>query len=79
MAASERSDVENERTLHSKDELGELARSVRSGTFHYEGRPKKSLDWFSYNEAKVDEMADTPNLIRRFVDRASARIPKRPR
>jgi hypothetical protein len=36
-------------------------------------------DWSSYNEAQVNEMADTLNLIRRFVDRGSARIPERPR
>lgn len=61
------------------EELRALAQSVRSGTFHYDGRPKRSLDWSSYNEAQVNEMADTLNLIRRFVDRASARVPERPR
>ena len=64
---------------HTTDQLRELARSVRSGTFQYDGKPKRSLDWTTYNEAQVNEMADTLNLIRKFVDRASARIPERPR
>jgi transposase len=70
---------EEEKERHTTDELRELAKSVRYGTYQYEGRPKKSLDWSSYNEAQINEMADTLNLIRRFVDRASARIPERPR
>ncbi len=60
------------------DELRELASSVRDGTFHYEGRPPKSLDWSSYNEAQVNEMADTLYHIRRFVDMAVRRLPQRP-
>ena len=80
MAATEGNDAgEEKKSRHTTDELRELAKSVRSGTFHYDGRPKRSLDWSSYNEAQVNEMADTLNLIRRFVDRASARIPERPR
>lgn len=78
MAATEGND-HGEKSRHTTDELRELAKSVRSGTFHYDGRPKRSLDWSSYNEAQVNEMADTLNLIRRFVDRTSARIPERPR
>lgn len=69
---------ERETNRHTTDELRELASSVRDGTFHYDGRPKKSLDWSSYNEAQVNEIADTLNLIRRFVDSASARVPQRP-
>ena len=66
---------------HTTDELRELARSVRDGTFHYDddGKQKRSLDWASYNEAQVNELADTLNLIKRFVDRASDYIPERPR
>jgi transposase len=70
---------EEKKSRHTTDELRELAKSVRSGQFQYDGRPKRSLDWSSYNEAQVNEMADTLNLIRRFVDRASARTPERPR
>jgi transposase len=61
------------------DELRELAKSVRDGTFHYDGKPKRSLDWSSYNEAQANELADTLNLIRKFVDRASAHVPERRR
>ena len=64
---------------HTTDELRELAESVRDGTFHYDGKQKKSLDWASYNEAQVNELADTLNLIKRFVDRASDYVPERPR
>ena len=64
---------------HTTDELRELVRSVRSGTFHYDGRPKRSLDWASYNEAQLHEMSDTLGLIRRFVNRASPRMPERSR
>jgi transposase len=83
-AATEANDAEDnnkkkKKNRHTTEELRELAKSVRSGTFHYDGRPKKSLNWASYNEAQVNEMADTLNLIKRFVDRASARIPERPR
>ena len=78
MPAAEGTD-EEKKSRHTTDELRELAKSVRSGQFQYDGRPKRSLDWSSYNEAQVNEMADTLNLIRRFVDRASARTPERPR
>jgi transposase len=61
------------------DELRELVKSVRSGAFHYDGRPRKSLDWASYNEAQLNEVNDMLNLIKRFVNIASARIPERPR
>jgi len=61
------------------DELRGLVKSVRSGTFKYDGRPKKSLDWASYNEAQLNEIADMLNLIRRLVNIASSRVPERPR
>ena len=64
---------------HTTDELRELVKSVRSGTFHYDGRPKRSLDWASYNEAQLHEMSDTLGLIRRFVNLASSRMPERSR
>lgn len=56
------------------EELRELASSVRNGTFHYEGKAKKSLDWSSYDEAQVHELADMLELIKHFVDMASHRI-----
>lgn len=66
------------RRLRTGDLRG-LVRSVRDGRFHYEGRPNRSLDWSSYNEAQVNEIADTLNLIRRFVDMASRRMRERPK
>jgi transposase len=59
----------------TSDELRELISSVRDGTFHYEGRPKKSLDWSSYDEAQVREVSNMLRLMRTFVDEASNRIP----
>lgn len=61
------------------EELRNLVPSVRDGTFQYEGKPKKSLDWSSYDEAQVNELADVLEMIRKFVDTASSRIPERPR
>ncbi len=61
------------------DELRELVKSVRSGTFHYDGRQKRSLDWASYNEAQLNEVNDMLNLMKRFVNIASSRVPERPR
>ncbi|MGI0080080.1 MAG: hypothetical protein ACRECH_10695 [Nitrososphaerales archaeon] len=59
---------------HRTDDLRNLVSSVRNGTFQYDGRPKKSLDWSSYDEAQVHELADMLELIRDFVDQASTRI-----
>jgi hypothetical protein len=64
------------RRHHTKKELRGLVSSVRDGTFHYEGRPKRSLDWSSYDEAQVREVSDMLALIRRFVEVASGRIPE---
>lgn len=59
---------------HRTEDLRNLVSSVRNGTFHYEGKPKKSLDWSSYDEAQVHELADILELIRDFVDEAATRI-----
>jgi hypothetical protein len=32
---------------HTVDELRDLVKSVRSGEFEYDERPRKSLDWVS--------------------------------
>jgi transposase len=77
LAAEE--DQEKRRSRRTTDELRELARSVRDGTYHYEGKPRRSLDFSTYNEAQANELADTLNLIRKFADRASARVPERRR
>lgn len=59
---------------HTTKELRELVSSVRNGTFHYDGRDKKSLDWGSYNEAQVNELANMLELIRDFVDQAAMSV-----
>ena len=68
----------SEREVHRKQlrssELREVASSVRNGTFSYESRPKKSVDWASYDEAQVNELADMLKAIRDVVDEACARI-----
>ena len=64
---------------HTKKELRELVSSVRDGTFHYEGRPKRSLDWSSYDEAQAYELADMLYLIRGLVEEAANRLPEEKR
>jgi hypothetical protein len=61
------------RTTH---ELRDLVRSVRSGELEYEERPRKSLDWSSYDEAQAYELADMLYLIRKLVDDAVNRLPE---
>ncbi len=58
------------------DELRDLVKSVRSGEFEYEERPKKSLDWSSYDEAQAYELADMLYTIRKLVDEAANRLPE---
>jgi hypothetical protein len=66
---------EKARRRHTTDELRGLVKSVRSGEFEYEERPKKSLDWSSYDEAQAYELADMLYLIRRLVDESVNRLP----
>lgn len=56
-------------------ELRDLVKSVRSGEFEYDERPRKSLDWSSYNEAQAYELADMLYLITKLVDEAVNRTP----
>ncbi len=60
---------------HTVDELRDLVKSVRSGEFEYDERPKRSLDWSSYDEAQAYELADMLYLIRKLVDEAVNRLP----
>lgn len=59
---------------HTTEELRELVKSVRSGEFEYEERPRRSLDWSSYSEAQAYELADMLYMIRKLVDEAANRI-----
>ena len=44
---------EEERHRRTTKELRGLVKSVRSGEFEYDERPRKSLDWSSYTEAQA--------------------------
>ena len=70
--------AEKDDTAHRRgtEELRELVKSVRSGEFQYQGRPSKSMDCSSYDEAQAYELADMLYLIRRFVEEAVARLPE---
>ncbi len=57
------------------DELRGLVKSVRSGEFEYDERPRRSLDWSSYTEAQAYELADMLYNITKLVDEAVNRIP----
>jgi transposase len=57
------------------EDLRNLVKSVRGGAFNYEERAKGSLDWSSYDEAQVNELADMLRLIKKFVDMAAERVP----
>jgi len=56
-------------------ELRDLAKSVRSGEFEYDERPRRSLDWSSYTETQAYELADMLCTITRLVDEAANRVP----
>lgn len=60
---------------HTVDELRDLVKSVRSGEFPYDERPKHPLDWSSYTEAQAYELADMLRLIPTLVEEAVNRIP----
>ncbi|MGI0061828.1 MAG: hypothetical protein ACREBA_05180 [Nitrosotalea sp.] len=57
--------------MRTSEELQDLVKSVRDGTFHYDGRPKRSTDWASYDEAQLKEVSGTILLIRKLVDIAA--------
>lgn len=63
------------RRRRTTEELRGLVRSVRSGEFEYDERPRKSLDWSSYTEAQAYELADMLYTVRVLVDEAFARLP----
>jgi hypothetical protein len=61
------------RRLWSRDLLN-IVTAVKDGTLEYEDKPKKSIDWRSYNEAQLNELADMLKMIRDSVDIAVKRI-----
>jgi transposase len=64
---------ENMRRVWSRD-LHNLVSGIRDGTFKYEEKPKKSIDWSSYNEAQLNELADMLKIIKDSVDIAAHNI-----
>lgn len=64
------------RRVWSRD-LHNLVSGIKDGTFKYEDKPKKSIDWRSYNEAQLNELADMLQMIKESVDIAVERIKSR--
>jgi transposase len=61
------------RRLWSRD-LRNILSAVKDGSFKYEGKEKKSINWRSYNEAQLNELADMLKMIRYSVGIAAERI-----
>jgi transposase len=59
------------------EELRELVKSVRDGTFEYKNRDKTEINWAKYDSAQIREMANYLNNLRDIVDEADNRIRSR--
>jgi|MudIll2142460700_1097286.scaffolds.fasta_scaffold43264_1 transposase len=59
------------------EELRELVKSVRDGTFEYKNRDKTEINWAKYDSAQIREMANYLNNLRDIVDEAGNRIRSR--
>ena len=64
------------RRLWTRD-LRNILQAVKDGTFKYEEKEEKKIDWKSYNEAQLNELADMLKMIRDSVDIAVERIEAR--
>lgn len=64
------------RRLWTRD-LRNILQAVKDGTFRYEEREEKKIDWKLYNEAQLNELADMLKMIRNSVDIAVERIKTR--
>src|SRR4030067_3070151 len=62
---------------HVGEELRDLVKKVRAGTFEYKNRDKSDIDWAKYDYAQIKEMADYLNNIRDIVNEADNRIRSR--
>ncbi|HJH28245.1 MAG TPA: hypothetical protein C5S50_02835 [Methanosarcinaceae archaeon] len=62
---------------HVGEELRDLIKNVRDGTFEYESRDKSEINWAKYDYAQIKEMADYLNNIRDIVNEADNRIKSR--
>jgi transposase len=62
---------------HVGEELRDLVKKVRDGTFEYKNRDKSEINWVKYDYAQIKEMADYLNNIRDIVNEADNRIKSR--
>jgi len=62
---------------HVGEELRDLIKNVRDGTFEYNNRDKSEINWAKYDYAQIKEMADYLNNIRDIVNEADNRIRSR--
>ena len=49
---------------HVGEELRDLVKNIRDGTFEYKNRDKSDINWAKYDYAQIKEMADYLNNIR---------------
>jgi hypothetical protein len=56
------------------DDLRDLIKSIRDGSYQYEKRETKEINWSSYDRAQINEIADVLETIRDVVNLASSRI-----
>jgi transposase len=59
---------------HVGEELRNLVKKVRDGTFEYKNRDKSEINWAKYDSAQIKEMAKYLNNIRDIVNEADNRI-----
>jgi transposase len=62
---------------HVGEELRDIVKKVRDGTFEYKNRDKSEINWAKYDYAQIKEMADYLNNIRDIVNEADNRIRSR--
>ncbi len=60
-----------------QEELREIVSRVRDGTFPYEEKDEKEIDFSKYNRAQVNEIADVLEMIKDVVDTAYGRLQKK--
>jgi transposase len=62
---------------HVGEELRNLVKKVRDGTFEYKNRDKSEINWAKYDSAQIKEMAKYLNNIRDIVNEADNRLRRR--
>ena len=64
------------RRLWGRD-LQNLVSEIRSGTFKYEEKERKPINWNKYDRAQVNEITDMMQMINDAVDAAYGRVMSR--